>query len=102
MFQLHDACRLAVFIGMLDADTPGQTISATMPNGDIVVGMVDGEATVKMLVKAPGYVILKPESKDKSHRPIVVDRDFRLAGKVTYVLKKGAGLLQTLFDEGTD
>jgi repressor LexA len=71
-------------------------------NGDIVVGMIDGEATVKTLVKAPGYVILKPESKDKSHRPIVVDRDFRLAGKVTYVLKKGAGLLQTIFDEGTE
>ncbi len=68
-------------------------------NGDIIVGMVDGEATVKTLVKAPGYVILKPESKDNSHRPIVVDRDFRVAGKVTHVLKKGFGLLQTVFDE---
>ena len=68
-------------------------------NGDIIVAMVDGEATVKTLVKAPGYVILKPESKDNSHRPIVVDRDFRVAGKVTHVLKKGFGLLQTVFDE---
>ena len=68
-------------------------------NGDIIVGMVDGEATVKTLVKAPGYVILKPESKDNSHSPIVVDRDFRVAGKVTHVLKKGFGLLQTVFDE---
>ena len=68
-------------------------------NGDIIVGMVDGEATVKTLVKAPGYVILKPESKDNSHRPIVVDRDFRVAGKVTHVFKKGFGLLQTVFDE---
>lgn len=33
-------------------------------NGDIIVGMVDGQATVKTLVKARGYVILKPESKD--------------------------------------
>jgi repressor LexA len=68
-------------------------------NGDIIVAMVDGEATVKTLVKAPGYVILKPESKDNSHSPIVVDRDFRVAGKVTHVLKKGFGLLQTVFDE---
>ena len=68
-------------------------------NGDIIVAMVDGEATVKTLVKAPGYVILKPESKDNSHSPIVVDRDFRVAGKVTHVLKKGFGLLQTIFDE---
>jgi hypothetical protein len=28
-----------------------------------------------------------------------VDRDFRVAGKVTHVLKKGFGLLQTVFDE---
>lgn len=68
-------------------------------NGDIIVGMVDGEATVKTLVKAPGYIILKPESKDKSHRPIVVDSDFRLAGKVVHVLKNGSGLLQTVFDD---
>jgi hypothetical protein len=38
-------------------------------------------------------------SKDKSHRPIVVDRDFRVAGKVTQVLKKGYGLLRTVFDD---
>jgi repressor LexA len=68
-------------------------------NGEIIVGMVDGEATVKTLVRAPGYVILKPESKDKSHRPIVVDRDFQVAGKVIQVLKKGYGLLRTVFDD---
>lgn len=68
-------------------------------NGDIIVGMVDGEATVKTLVKAPGYAILKPDSKDKSHTPIVVGSDFRVAGKVTHVLKKGFGLLQTVFDD---
>ena len=60
--------------------------------GDIIVGMVDGEATVKRLVTAPGYLILKPESKDKTHRQIVVGGDFRVAGKVTHVLKKGSGL----------
>lgn len=68
-------------------------------NGDVIVAMVDGEATVKTLVRAPGYVILKPESKDSSHRPIVVDQNFRVAGKVTYVLKKGSDLLRTIFDE---
>jgi repressor LexA len=68
-------------------------------NGDVIVAMVDGEATVKTLVRAPGYVILKPESRDSSHRPIVVDQDFRVAGKVTYVLKKGSDLLRTIFAE---
>lgn len=68
-------------------------------NGDVIVAMVDGEATVKTLVRAPGYVILKPESKDGSHRPIVVDHNCRVAGKVTHVLKKGSDLLRTIFDE---
>lgn len=71
----------------------------TARTGDIIVGMVDGDATVKRLVKAPGYFILKPESKVTTHQPIVVDGGFRIAGKVTHVLKKGSGLLRNVFDD---
>jgi repressor LexA len=71
----------------------------TARNGDVIVGMVDGEATVKRLVTAPGYGILKPESMDKSHRQIVVDTDFRVVGKVTHVLKKGSRLLRDVLDD---
>jgi repressor LexA len=72
---------------------------ATARTGDVIVGMVDGEATVKRLVLAPGYGILKPESKDRTHRQIVVERDFRVLGKVTHVLKKGSRLLNTVQDD---
>lgn len=71
----------------------------TARSGDVIVGMVDGEATVKRLVTAPGYGILKPESKDKRHRQIVVDSDFRVVGKVTHVLKKGSRLLCEVLDD---
>jgi len=71
-------------------------------SGDIIVALVDGEATVKTLMMAPGYAILKPESNDKSHSPIVLSRDFRVAVKVTHVFKKGFGLLQTVFDQPED
>lgn len=67
-------------------------------DGDIVVAIVDGEATVKRLIIAPGYVILKPQSNDQAHRPIVIDRNLYLAGKVIHVLKNGSGLLQTMFN----
>lgn len=67
-------------------------------SNDIVVAVVDGEATVKRLVTAPGYFILRPESNDKSHREIVAGRDLRIAGKVTHVLKKGGHLLRTVFE----
>jgi repressor LexA len=62
----------------------------TAKTGDIIVGLVDGEATVKRLVAASGYCVLKPDSKDAKHRPILVERDFRVLGKVTRVLKKGS------------
>lgn len=71
---------------------------AAARSGDIVVGMIDGEATVKRLVVAPGYLILRPESSDKTHRQIVVKRDFRVIGKVTHVLKKGSLLLGAVLD----
>ena len=62
--------------------------------GKIVVALVDGEATIKKLVKAPGYYVLKPESTNPKHRPIIVALDFRVQGIVCRVFKKGGELLQ--------
>jgi repressor LexA len=61
--------------------------------GKIVVALVDGEATIKKLVKGPGYYVLKPESINPKHRPIIVAQDFRVQGMVYRVFKKGAELL---------
>jgi repressor LexA len=72
----------------------------TAHHGDIVVALIDGEATVKRLAVAPGYLVLKPESSDRSHRPILAEDDFRVLGKVTRVLKKGSETLREIFDEG--
>ena len=66
--------------------------------GDIVVALIDGDATLKRLVAAPGYLLLKPESTDECHQPVAVEGDFRLQGKVIRVLKKGSELLECLFD----
>jgi repressor LexA len=74
--------------------------SAARPN-DIVVASVDGEATVKRFVKAPDYYILKPESSESRHRPIVVEREFRILGKVKAVFKRGSELLERVFDAGS-
>lgn len=66
--------------------------SAAQP-GDVVVAVIDGEATIKRFSRGPHYFILKPESRNPEHRPIIVDRDFFIAGIVCSVLKKGADLL---------
>jgi repressor LexA len=62
--------------------------------GKIVVALVDGEATIKKLVKAPGYYVLQPESTNLKNRPIIVAQDFRVQGIVCRVFKKGGELLQ--------
>lgn len=61
--------------------------------GRIVVALIDGEATVKRLVRGQDYFILKPDSTNPKHQPIVVDRDAVIQGTVCRVLKKGSQLL---------
>jgi repressor LexA len=62
-------------------------------DGEIVIAHIDDEATIKRLVRQPGYFVLKPESTDAKHRPIVVDRDFRVQGVAVQVLKKGSAVI---------
>jgi SOS-response transcriptional repressor LexA len=61
--------------------------------GKIAVALVDGEATIKKLVKGPSYYILKPDSTNPKHRPVIVAQEFRVQGVVSRVFKKGAELL---------
>lgn len=68
----------------------------TADEGQIVVALIDGEATIKRLARAPGYVVLKPDSTEPGHRPIVVTSDFRIQGVVCRVLKRGSQMLNLL------
>ena len=61
--------------------------------GQVVVALVDGEATIKRFARGPGYYVLKPDSSNPKYRPIVVDRDFRIQGVVVRVLKKGSAIV---------
>ncbi len=57
-------------------------------DNEIVVAMIDGEATVKRFIMEAGAVILKPENP--AFAPIVVsgeERDFMIVGKVISVIK---------------
>lgn len=61
--------------------------------GDIVVALIDGEATIKRFGRGPGYFVLKPESSNSKHHPIVLHEEFSTQGVVVQVLKKGSTLL---------
>ena len=61
--------------------------------GQIVVVVIDGEATVKRLAIGPDYWVLKPESTCASHQPIVLNREAIIQGVVCLVLKRGSEIL---------
>lgn len=61
--------------------------------GQIVVVLVDGEATIKKLIKGADYYVLQPESANPKHRSIIIAQDFRIQGIVCRVFKKGGELL---------
>lgn len=66
---------------------------STAEKGDIVVALIDGEATIKHFEPGHGYYVLRPKSSDPQHQPIIVDHGFSIAGVVCGILKKGAELL---------
>jgi repressor LexA len=55
-------------------------------NGEKVVALIDDEGTVKELQRGKDVVVLKPRSRNKKHRPIVVSENFIIQGVVMSVL----------------
>ena len=55
---------------------------STASNGDIVVALIDEEATIKEFNRAGEMVALKPNSRNKDHKPIILTGDFVIQGIV--------------------
>ena len=55
-------------------------------NGEKVVALIDDEATVKEFSKDNGFVVLKPRSSNKKHKPIIVSNNFSIQGVVVATL----------------
>lgn len=71
--------------GILDGDLVVVRRASTARDGEIVVAMIEDEATVKRLRRADGRVHLMPEND--AFEPIVVD-EVTLAGVVVGVLRR--------------
>jgi len=72
---------------ILDGDTVLVAEQLSAENGDIVVALVDGEATVKRFFLEGGRVRLQPENRDL--QPIIVESgELRIAGKVVGVMRR--------------
>lgn len=59
----------------------------TANNGDLVVALIDEEATMKEFHRQDDCIILKPRSTNKDHQPIILTRDFQVQGVVVQVVK---------------
>ncbi|HWP97858.1 MAG TPA: transcriptional repressor LexA [Syntrophomonadaceae bacterium] len=71
--------------GILDGDYLIVKEQADASNGEIVVALLEDEATVKRLYKRDGYVELRPENA--SMEPIIAER-ISIAGKVAGLLRR--------------
>jgi repressor LexA len=72
--------------GINDGDLVLVRQQASAQNGDKVVALIDDYATVKEFHREKGVVLLKPRSKSKRHKPIVLTGSFLIQGVVTSVL----------------
>lgn len=54
----------------------------TAKNGDLVVALIDDEATIKEYHNHGETIILKPRSTNSEHQPIILTKDFQIQGIV--------------------
>lgn len=84
-FALRVSGTSMVKAGILDGDIVVVRRQETADDGDIVVALLDDEATLKRFYREAGQVRLQPEND--SMEPILT-RDPRIVGKVTGVLRR--------------
>ncbi|SFC31828.1 SOS-response transcriptional repressor, LexA [Algibacter lectus] len=56
-------------------------------HGDLVVALIDDDATVKEFIDNGDTIVLKPHSTNSKHQPIILTTDFRIQGIVEKVIK---------------
>lgn len=53
-----------------------------------IVALIDDEATIKRLGAMDDAIVLKPDSTNKEHKPIILNRDFLIQGVVIATIPK--------------
>lgn len=66
--------------GINDGDLVLIRQQATASEGDKVVALIDDEATIKEFHREKEVVVLKPQSRNPEHRPIILSKDFHIQG----------------------
>jgi len=72
--------------GINDGDLVLVRQQLTADNGDMIVALVDHEATIKQFYRSGDMIVLKPRSTNKQHKPIILTKDFQVQGLVVTVI----------------
>ncbi len=84
LFALKIRGESMINAGILDGDIVLVSRTPSADNGDIVVAMIDDEATVKTFYKENGYIRLQPQNDEME--PIIV-HDVKILGKVIFLMR---------------
>jgi repressor LexA len=74
--------------GINDGDIILVRQQSTAQNGDIVVALIDDEATVKEFQHSKNCVVLMPRSNNKNHKPIILTENFQVQGVAVTTIPK--------------
>jgi repressor LexA len=74
--------------GINDRDLVLVRQQSSADNGDVVVALIDDEATIKEFHRNATTVVLKPRSSSAEHRPIILTREFQIQGVVVTTIPK--------------
>ncbi len=74
--------------GINDGDLMLVRQQSTAQNGDIVVALIDDEATVKEFRHSKDCVVLMPRSSNKNHKPIILTENFQVQGVAVTTIPK--------------
>lgn len=85
LFILNVSGSSMIEAGILDGDLAIIEKTNVASNGDIVVALIENEATIKRFFKEKGYIRLQPENSSMS--PIIVD-DCAILGTLVGIYRK--------------
>ena len=72
--------------GINDGDLVLVRQQSSAEEGERIVALIDDDATIKLFHREGDVVVLRPNSTDVKHKPIVLSDDFIIQGVVTAVL----------------
>jgi repressor LexA len=75
-------------VGVLDGDFVVVRQQNTAKNNDIVVALIDNEATLKRYIRESDHVVLRAENPAYQDIIIPLDRQLTIAGKMVGVMRK--------------